>query len=124
MAKYEALLADLQLVKEMQARSKEVKNDLHLVVNQVNGKFIAKDKMMIAYLAEVTKLPQYFSKFELSQIPREKNENTDVLSKLASTKNVYLFKILPVESLLKSSICQIGKQTRGYKKIPRECEKS
>lgn len=102
MAKYEALLADLQLVKEMQARSKEVKNDLHLVVNQVNGKFIAKDKMMIAYLAEVTKLPRYFSKFELSQIPREKNENTDVLSKLASTKNVYLFKILPVESLLKS----------------------
>lgn len=62
------------------------KNWLELVVDLVNEKFVIKDEMMATYLIEFAKPSQYFSKFDLSQILREKNEYADVLSKLT---NIY-----------------------------------
>lgn len=58
--------------------------------------------MMVAYLIEVMNLSQHFSEFELSQIPKEENGYIDALSKIASTKNANLFKIILVELLSNS----------------------
>lgn len=57
-SEFEALLTGLWLVKEMRARSIEVKSDSQLVKNQVNGRFEAKGKMMATYLADVMNLSQ------------------------------------------------------------------
>lgn len=72
--KCEALLMGFRLVKEMQARRIEIKSDSQLVINQINDTFAAKDKIMVVYLAEATKLLQCFGKFELVQISREEKE--------------------------------------------------
>lgn len=84
----------------------EVKSDSQLVVNQVNGNFAAKDKMMDAYLAKVTKSSQHISKIELSRIPREENEYADTLSKLVNTKDMDWFKIAPLKLLPKPTVNQ------------------
>ncbi|GFZ00544.1 hypothetical protein Acr_14g0001790 [Actinidia rufa] len=57
-AEYEALLAGLRLATELGAQSLEVFSDSQLVVNQVQGDYLAKDSRMIAYLGE-KKLNEY-----------------------------------------------------------------
>ncbi|GFS37978.1 hypothetical protein Acr_00g0055000 [Actinidia rufa] len=52
-AEYEALLASLRVVVELGAQSLEIFNDSQLVVNQVQGDYLAKDARMMAYLDEV-----------------------------------------------------------------------
>ncbi|GFZ00843.1 hypothetical protein Acr_14g0004780 [Actinidia rufa] len=52
-AEYEALLAGLRVATELGAQSLEVFSDSQLVVNQVQGDYLAKDARMIAYLGEV-----------------------------------------------------------------------
>ncbi|GFZ18321.1 hypothetical protein Acr_27g0000600 [Actinidia rufa] len=51
-AEYEALLAGLRVATELGAQSLEVFSDSQLVVNQVQGDYLAKDARMIAYLGE------------------------------------------------------------------------
>ncbi|GFY86848.1 hypothetical protein Acr_05g0004870 [Actinidia rufa] len=48
-AEYEALLAGLRVATELGAQSLEVFSDSQLVVNQVQGDYLAKDARMIAY---------------------------------------------------------------------------
>ncbi|GFS38896.1 hypothetical protein Acr_00g0060030 [Actinidia rufa] len=52
-AEYKALLAGLRVATELGAQSLEVFSDSQLVVNQVQGDYLAKDARMIAYLGEV-----------------------------------------------------------------------
>ena len=49
-AKYEALLAELRVVSNLGAKEVEIYSDSHLVVNQVQGSFEAKDPRMMEYL--------------------------------------------------------------------------
>ena len=49
-AKYEALLAELWLAKEMKVEQLKIYSDSQLVVNQVNGDYQAKGENMDAYL--------------------------------------------------------------------------
>lgn len=44
--KYEGLLARLRLTKEMQVKMLVISSESQLVVSQVNGSFLAKDKSM------------------------------------------------------------------------------
>ncbi|GFY86953.1 hypothetical protein Acr_05g0005920 [Actinidia rufa] len=84
-AEYEALLAELRVATELGAQSLEVFSDSQLVVNQVQGDYLAKDSRMIAYLGEVKTLSAKIKEFKINQIPREDNKTADALTNLAST---------------------------------------
>ncbi|GFZ19945.1 hypothetical protein Acr_28g0006500 [Actinidia rufa] len=84
-AEYEALLAGLRVATELEAQSLEVFSDSQLVVNQVQGDYLAKDSRMIAYLGEVKTLSAKIKEFKINQIPREDNKKADALANLAST---------------------------------------
>ncbi|XP_022880710.1 uncharacterized protein LOC111397978 [Olea europaea var. sylvestris] len=79
-------------------------SDSQLVVSQVNGNFVAKDSSMVAYLKLVVDLIPHFERFKLIQVPRLENPHADALSKLASSKDSELLKIVPIERLSKPSI--------------------
>ncbi|XP_022847591.1 uncharacterized protein LOC111370119 [Olea europaea var. sylvestris] len=103
-AEYEALLVGLRLAKEMQVRRLLASSDSQLVVSQVNGNFAAKDSSTVAYLKLVLDLVPHFERFELIQVPRLENTHADALSKLASSKDSELLKVVPIEHLSKPSI--------------------
>ncbi|XP_022871364.1 uncharacterized protein LOC111390538 [Olea europaea var. sylvestris] len=103
-AEYEALLAGLRLIREMQVKRLLASSDYQLVVSQVNGNFAAKDSNMVAYLKLVMNLVPHFERFELIQVPRLENTHADALSKLASRKDSELLKIVPIEHLSNPSI--------------------
>ncbi|GFY80993.1 hypothetical protein Acr_01g0008020 [Actinidia rufa] len=84
-AEYEALLAGLRIATELGAQSLEVFSDSQLVVNQVQGDYLAKDARMIAYLGEVKAVSAKIKEFKIYQIPREDNKKADALANLAST---------------------------------------
>ncbi|GFS40353.1 hypothetical protein Acr_00g0068050 [Actinidia rufa] len=84
-AEYEALLAGLRVATELGAQSLEVFSDSQLVVNQVQGDYLAKDARMIAYLGEVKAVSAKIKEFKIHQIPREDNKKADALANLAST---------------------------------------
>ncbi|XP_022866582.1 uncharacterized protein LOC111386359 [Olea europaea var. sylvestris] len=103
-AEYEALLVGLRLVKEMQVRRLLASSDSQLVVSQVNGNFTTKDSSMVAYLKLVLDVVPHFERFELIQFPCLENTHADALSKLASSKDSELLKVVPIEHLSKPSI--------------------
>ncbi|CAL8117166.1 unnamed protein product [Prunus armeniaca] len=83
-AEYEALLAGLQLAKEMGANQIQIFNDSQLVVHQVNQDFTAKDISMIAYLQHTRHLLATFDTHLISQVSRYENNHADELARLAS----------------------------------------
>ncbi|GJR45667.1 reverse transcriptase domain-containing protein [Tanacetum coccineum] len=81
--------------------------DSRLVVNQVNGSYIAKESGMIQYLEKVKTLASSFKKFLIKQVPKTENKKAGALSKIASTNFAYLTKQVLVEELSKKSIDEI-----------------
>ena len=69
----EALIGGLTLAHQMGAENIEVFGDSQLIINQVQGKYQAKDDWMIQYLAVAQRLIKKFKSFKLTQIPREQN---------------------------------------------------
>ena len=61
---------------------------------------------MVAYLEKVKELIESISMITIELLPRLKNSNTDVLAKLASTKDAELLNIVSVEILSEPSIKQ------------------
>ncbi|XP_026459883.1 uncharacterized protein LOC113360602 [Papaver somniferum] len=55
-AEYEALILGLQMAKELNLGSMEVKGDSKLVINQVNGHFYVKESHLAPYRAEAQRL--------------------------------------------------------------------
>ncbi|XP_022869271.1 uncharacterized protein LOC111388718 [Olea europaea var. sylvestris] len=101
---YEALLAGFRLAREMQVRRLVASSDSQLIMNQVSGSVAAKDSSMVVYLKLVLDLIPQFERFELIQVSRLENTHTDALSKLGSSKDSELLKIVPIEHLSKPSI--------------------
>ncbi|GFS37212.1 hypothetical protein Acr_00g0050680 [Actinidia rufa] len=103
-AEYEALLAELSVTTELGAQSLEVFSDSQLVVNQVQGDYLAKDSRMIAYLGEVKAMFAKIKEFKIHLIPREDNKKADALANLASTFEFISDKCIPLEFLTNPSI--------------------
>ncbi|GFY96586.1 hypothetical protein Acr_11g0008920 [Actinidia rufa] len=103
-AEYEALLAGLRVATELGAQSLEVFSDSQLVVNQVQGDYLAKDARMIAYLGEVKAVSAKIKEFKIHQIPREDNRKVDDLANLASTFEFISDRCIPLEFLAIPSI--------------------
>ena len=98
-AEYEALLAGLQLAKDMNTKALDVYSDSQLVVNQVLGEYQARGLKMVAYLNKAKDLLAQFGRYSLQQVPRDQNSNAGALAKLASAKDADTLNIVPVERL-------------------------
>ncbi|GJZ77988.1 reverse transcriptase domain-containing protein [Tanacetum coccineum] len=81
--------------------------DSRLVVNQVNGTYIAKEADMIRYLEKVRTLTNGFRMFSIKQVPRSENKKADALSKITSTSFAHLSKQVLVEELREKSINEL-----------------
>ncbi|XP_062074989.1 uncharacterized protein LOC133778997 [Humulus lupulus] len=59
---------------------------------------------MAPYLAKAQEMLHNFQKFTILQVPREQNSNVDALAKLATTKDVELMSVVPINYLDSPSI--------------------
>ena len=78
-------LADLRVATELEVESLDVYSDSHLVVNQVQGDYLAKDLQMVAYMDKVKAMLVKIKNFMIRHIPKEENKKGDALTNLAST---------------------------------------
>ncbi|GFY97519.1 hypothetical protein Acr_12g0000600 [Actinidia rufa] len=68
---YETLLTGLKVVAKFGIDSLDEFSDSQLVLNQVQGYYLAKDARMVAYLDEVMTISEKIKDFRICQIPRE-----------------------------------------------------
>ncbi|GKB77135.1 reverse transcriptase domain-containing protein, partial [Tanacetum coccineum] len=80
-AEYEALIAGLRIVEQMDVKNLQENVDSRLVANQVSGSYVAKES-----------------------VPRSENKKADALSKIASTSFAHLSKQVLMEELKEKSI--------------------
>ncbi|GKC86429.1 reverse transcriptase domain-containing protein [Tanacetum coccineum] len=78
--------------------------DSKLVASQINGSYKASKESMIKYLAKAKEYISGFKSFSIENIPRNKNQKADVLSKLAFVAFNHLTKEVLVEVLDERSI--------------------
>ncbi|WVZ23634.1 hypothetical protein V8G54_002178 [Vigna mungo] len=76
-AKYEALLAEMELARDLGANSLEW---------QMRGNFQIKDDQLLRYYHKAKQLKASFVTFELKHVPRTENTRADILSKLPNGK--------------------------------------
>ena len=84
-AEYEALLMGMAMVQKMGEKAVEAFSNSRLVVDQVKGKFGAKDEIMRGYLSQVRHLQSSFESFNLLHISRSGNTYADSLGTLATS---------------------------------------
>ena len=84
-AEYEALLMGMAMVQKMGEKAVEAFLNSRLVVDQVKGKFGAKDEIMRGYLSQVRHLQSSFESFNLLHISRSGNTYADSLGTLATS---------------------------------------
>nr|GEW58383.1 retrovirus-related Pol polyprotein LINE-1 [Tanacetum cinerariifolium] len=103
-SEYEALIAGIRIAEQMGIKNLQTHVDSCIVVNQVNGSYIAKEPGMIQYMRKVKTLANSFKKFSIKQVPRSESQKADALSKIASTSFAHLTKQVLVEVLKEKSI--------------------
>jgi ribonuclease HI len=99
-AEYEALVHGLKLAKEIGIRRILCFGDSDLVVHQVSGDW---DANMASYRFYVQQLCGFFEGCEFHHVPRANNDEADRLSKIGSTKQDILARVL-LEIIRKPSI--------------------
>ncbi|XP_019178888.1 PREDICTED: uncharacterized protein LOC109174051 [Ipomoea nil] len=103
-AEYEALLGGLRLALGMRASKIRVRCDSRLVVGQVNGEFEANEERMRRYRDVVLQVLGQLTLYEILQVPRSQNGDTDLLSKLGLGTPEHVSKIARIEDLQRSSL--------------------
>ena len=98
-AEYEALIAGLQIARELKVGRLQVYSDSQLVVGQVGGSYEAREESMVMYLGKVKNLIPAFDSFDIRHIPRTGNTRADLLSKLATSAPAELPKEVFLETL-------------------------
>uniref|UniRef100_A0A2N9FJP4 RNase H type-1 domain-containing protein n=1 Tax=Fagus sylvatica TaxID=28930 RepID=A0A2N9FJP4_FAGSY len=105
-AEYEAVLAGLKSAKTLGARRLIVYCDSLLVASQINGKYMARDERMAAYLLKVQTAMLDFEIVRVEQIDRNLNNHADALATLASVLNADFKRFISIETLATPSIDQ------------------
>lgn len=72
-AKYEVLLSGLKLALELQVKGIEVFTDSQLVVDHINGYYVARGATMTKYLSKVKTLIGNFQRFAITRVPWAQN---------------------------------------------------
>ncbi|WP_171949956.1 reverse transcriptase-like protein, partial [Proteus mirabilis] len=75
--------------------------DSQFVVNQVKGEYVARNERITSYPDKVKDELNKFKSYDINQIPRAKNNNADVLARLAASKDLNLLKTVPVEVMIR-----------------------
>jgi ribonuclease HI len=83
-AKYEALLRGLQYLKEAKAISVEIYGNSELVIKQLNGQYECRNDILRNYYEEGKEILKSFRLVILQHIPREHNEEANMLAQSAS----------------------------------------
>ncbi|XP_071700366.1 uncharacterized protein [Rutidosis leptorrhynchoides] len=83
-AKYEALLAGLNIVHKLNITKLRAFVNSQLVSNQFNGSFDAHELSMQKHLKLLKETAEKFEHFELAQVSRSQNKKADALSKLVA----------------------------------------
>ncbi|KAM5579269.1 hypothetical protein ABKV19_009186, partial [Rosa sericea] len=102
-AEYEALIAGLQIARELGVQHLSIFSDSQLVVNQVSGNFETKEPHMSSYQALARALVQRFTSYIFTQIPRAENDKADALAKIAATSPSPTYGATKVEILERPS---------------------
>ena len=103
-AKYEAVIAGLNLAYALEVDQLEVCSDSQLVVRQIEDTYEAKSGRMILYLQKIRDLLKKFVLVQVKHVPRAENSRADALAKLATALQEDLSNITPVKYLAKPSI--------------------
>nr|XP_011463605.1 PREDICTED: uncharacterized protein LOC105351322 [Fragaria vesca subsp. vesca] len=110
-AEYEALIAGIQLCRELGALHIHIFSDSQLVVNQVVGDFKANQNNLGSYKSLAGALLQHFTSYKLTQIPRAKNSKADALARLATAPPESMPPNVHIEILDKPSISKAYSET-------------
>jgi ribonuclease HI len=86
-AEYEALIQGMILAREMKIEHLIVTGDSELIINQVTQKYNIKKERLKLYFKRVNELMEAFCSFNISFIPRDKNQKEDSLALVASLSN-------------------------------------
>ena len=84
-AEYKALIEALNFAKDFGADEVRIKSDSELVVKQINGNYMVRDKKLKILLKEALNLIEKIPTFSIIHIPREENKIADNLAKRAAT---------------------------------------
>lgn len=103
-AEYEALVAGLEIAKELGIKNLKVYTDSQLVANQAKGNYEIKEQNLKDYKELVVKLMKSFKTVKLNLVKREFIEEVDALAKLGAAKSIKHDKWIQVRTLPFSSI--------------------
>lgn len=78
----------------------KISSDSHLVVNHVNGLYVAKCLNMTIYLKKVKELMQNYEKVDLKHLPRKDNSPAGTLTNIAFTNHLAGKRTSPIEYFL------------------------
>ncbi|GJY38751.1 reverse transcriptase domain-containing protein [Tanacetum coccineum] len=107
--KYEALLADLHIAKEMKVQELTIFVDSQLVANQVKGLFEARQPIIKQYLDKAKDLLASFPRYSIEHIKRDQNKKlaSMIFSKLA--KEV-LVEVVQDKSITQKEVANVTKE--------------
>jgi ribonuclease HI len=83
-AEYEVVVAGLRIVQEMGVENVELRSDSQVIVGHIQGEFEAKGEKMKLYLSRVQDMQASLKRFSIVKIPREQNEEVDILARMGS----------------------------------------
>jgi ribonuclease HI len=84
-AEYEAVIAGLKIAQEMGAEYVKLQSDSQVIVGHIQGKFEAKGERMKLYLSQVHDIQASLKQFRIVKIPREQNDEADLLARNGSS---------------------------------------
>ena len=85
-AEYEAVLANLRIVRALGIKNLRLRTNSKLIVGQITNEYEGKKERMKRYLKLMTQIIDEFNDVKFEQIPWEDNSAVDEVVKLASTK--------------------------------------
>ena len=120
-AKYEALVAGLDLARAVGATSIVIYCDSQVITNQINGDYECKGERMKLYLNQMKKRVDDLQA-KIIQIPRKENEQADRLAKATSVEHMItqgnVLSFVQLSPLIDSSeVQEIGSESNWTKTI-------
>lgn len=88
-AEYNALILGLEEALKLGIRKIHIEGDSNLVIQQVQKLWKVKAAGLLPLCAKATSLLLEFNSYTIAHIPREENENADILSKEAIETKTY-----------------------------------
>ncbi|VFQ71294.1 unnamed protein product [Cuscuta campestris] len=89
-AEYEALIGGIQIALFMKIKHIRLKSDSKLAIGQLKGEMEAKEGRLKKYRDCARTLLGQFESYELIYVPREENEEADMLAKLCRTIPIHM----------------------------------